>query len=283
MTVILYPNLTRENGMEVSVNVINELTKLGIDIMMPEEFGGIFEEYQIEFYNDSEKLSECDVLIAIGGDGTIIHAAHYVSEYDKPVLGINAGTLGFMAGLEKEELGLLKNLISGEYEIENRMMITAKLYENDELIYERNCLNDAVLSRGGNMRLCDFEIQSGRNSTITYRADGIIVATPTGSTAYSLSAGGPVVDTSIESIVLTPICPHSLFARSLIFNGESELMLRVKNNEGEKTAFSCDGETGIEISENCRISISKAQKSAKIIKIKADSFADILSKKFIGR
>lgn len=283
MTVAVYPNLTRENGFEVSAKVIEELFKLRIRIMMPVEFIKEFKDYSVEFYDDTDSVAECDLLIAIGGDGTIIHAAHYVSEYDKPVLGINAGTLGFMAGVEKEELGLLRNLISGEYEIENRMMISAKLYEGDELIYERNCLNDAVISRGGNMRLCDFEISGGNNSTLTYRADGIIVATPTGSTAYSLSAGGPVVDTMIESIVLTPICPHSLFARSLIFNAGSELTLRVKSSEGEKAVFSCDGEAGIEIGENSHIVISKAEKSAKIIKIKADTFADILSKKFIGR
>ena len=282
MTVTIYPNLTRENGFEVSVKVIKELNSLGIKIIMPNEFKDIFEDYNIVFYNDTDSVSECDLLIAIGGDGTIIHAAHYISEYDKPVLGINAGTLGFMAGLEKEELGFLRNLITKEYSVENRMMISAKLYDGDELIYERNCLNDAVISRGGNMRLCNFEI-SCKNSTLTYRADGIIVATPTGSTAYSLSAGGPVVDTSIESVVLTPICPHSLFARSLIFNADSELTLRVKSDEGEKAVFSCDGEAGIEITGNNRIVISKADKNAKIIQIKADSFADILSKKFIGR
>ncbi len=283
MTVAVYPNLTRENGFEISLAVIGELELLGVNIIMPSEYQQKFEGKNIKFYNDTEAVRKCDLLIAIGGDGTIIHAAHYISEYDKPVLGINAGTLGFMAGLEKEELNLLKNVISGDYVVEDRMMISAKLYEGDELIYERNCLNDAVISRGGNMRLCDFEIQSGKNSTLTYRADGIIVATPTGSTAYSLSAGGPVVDTSIESIILTPICPHSLFARSLIFNGDSELVLSVRNSEGEKAVFSCDGEDGIEITKYSKIVISKANKSARIIKIKADSFADILSKKFIGR
>lgn len=283
MTVAVYPNLTRENGFEVSCNVIDELKNLGVRILMPAEFEKEFSDKDAEFYSDYDVLSECDFLIAIGGDGTLIHAAHYISEYAKPVLGINAGNLGFMAGLEKEELNLLKNLISGEYEIEERMMITAKLYEGDELIYERNCLNDAVISRGGNMRLCDFEISSEMSKPLFYRADGIIVATPTGSTAYSLSAGGPVVDTSIESIILTPICPHSLFARSLIFNGSSELTLRVNCSEDSKAVFSCDGEAGIEISAESRIVISKAEKSAKVIKIKADGFADILSKKFIGR
>ncbi len=283
MTVAVYPNLTRENGYEVSCNVIDELKNLGVRILMPFEFHEEFSDRAVEFYKDSEVLSECDFLIAIGGDGTIIHAAHYISEYDKPVLGINAGNLGFMAGLEKEELSLLRNLITGEYEIEKRMMISAKLYEGDELIYERNCLNDAVITRGGNMRLCDFEIKSEMSKPLFYRADGIIVATPTGSTAYSLSAGGPVVDTSIESIVLTPICPHSLFARSLIFNGSSELTLRVRSSEDEKAVFSCDGEAGIEIGKDSRIVISKAEKCAGIIKIKADGFADILSKKFIGR
>lgn len=283
MTIAVYPNLTRENAYEVTCNVLNELKSLGVKIVMPQEFQNDFENSGAEFLEIPDAIKLCDVIIAIGGDGTIIHAAHAVSEYDKPVLGINAGNLGFMAGLEKEELALLGSLISGEYEIEKRMMLSAKHFEGDELISERYCFNDAVITRGGNMRLCDFEIMNAGKNPISYRADGIIVATPTGSTAYSLSAGGPVVDTTIESIILTPICPHSLFARSLIFNSNSVLTLRVKSADDAKTVFSCDGGEVEEITEKGRVEISKADISAKIIRIKADSFTDILSKKFIGR
>lgn len=283
MTVVVYPNLTRENAPEVTKAVIEQLKSLGVNIMMPREFELSFPDEKIEFYSSKSSISECDFLITIGGDGTIIDAAHYVSEFDKPVLGINAGTLGFMAGIEKEELDLLEKLITGEYEIEKRMMLSVKLFEGDDLISERCCFNDAVIARGGNMRLCDFEIHNVGKNVMTYRADGIIVATPTGSTAYSLSAGGPVVDTSIESIILTPICPHSLFARSLIFNSNSVLELRVRSDEGIKPLFSCDGENAIEITEKSRIIISKADRSVKLVRIKTDSFADILSKKFIGR
>lgn len=283
MKVALYPNLTRENAFEVTGNVVRELLKLGIKIMMPAEFKDDFKKFEIDFYTEVSHISECDFIIAVGGDGTIIHCAHYVSEFNKPVLGINAGKLGFMAGLEKEELGLLKNLITGEYEIEDRMMLSAKHYENNELIAEKFCLNDIVITRGTNMRLCDFEICNVGKNSVLYRADGIIVATPTGSTAYSLSAGGPIVDTAIESIIVTPICPHSLFARSLIFNSKSELELSVKSDEGVNTVFSCDGEDGINMTESSRIIVSKAERKAKIVRIKSDSFADILSKKFIGR
>lgn len=283
MKVAVYTNLSRVNAYKVTCGVIDELKKLGTEIILTEDVKTAFKDIDADFCSVEEAISKCDILIAVGGDGTIIHCAHFASEYDKPILGINAGHLGFLAGLEKEELSLLKSLITGEYEIENRMMLCVKHFDNDELLSEHYCLNDAVIARGVSMRLCEFEIKNSGKNAISYRADGVIVATPTGSTAYSLSAGGPVVDTAIESMILTPICPHSLFTRSMIFSSDTELELRVKNYASVLNVFSCDGENGIDMTENSRIVISKASRTTKIIRIKSDSFADILSQKFIGR
>lgn len=283
MTVALYVNLTRKNAYEVAVDVIKELERLCIDILMPEEFKDDFRFMNVKFVSSNDFIRLSELLISIGGDGTIIHSAHRAAAYDKPILGINAGRLGFLAGLEKEELHLLKALKEDTYTVDSRMMLSVKHYEKDEFIKEYICLNDVVVARGNSLRLCDVEVQSDGRPVFNYQADGIIIATPTGSTAYSLSAGGPVVDTSIESLLLTPICNHSLFSRSMIFKPECVLQFRVRNPENSLPVFSCDGERGISMGDDSLLTVTRSDKYAKIIRIKGDSFADILSQKLIER
>lgn len=284
MTVALHINLTRKNAYEVALHVCEQLLKLNIGIVMPVEFIGKFsDEFNITYKENKDCVRDCDILISIGGDGTIIHSASYAADYDKPVLGINAGRLGFLAGLEKEELHLLENLITGKYTIDNRMRLSVRYYENDELKNEFTCLNDVVLARGISLKLCEIVAKNNGKLIFDYLADGLIIATPTGSTAYSLSSGGPVVDTSIESLILTPICNHSLFSRSMIFKPDAEIELTVNNYENSLPVFSCDGEAGIPIRENGKLVITRSSDYTKIIRIKSDSFSDILSHKLIER
>lgn len=283
MKFAFHVNLTRTHAYEVTCNVIKELKRLEGTIYMSPEHKKYFEKYDIEFVDNDTAVSCCDVLIAIGGDGTFIHAAHDAAKYDKEILGINAGNLGFLAGLEKQELHLLSNLTEKKYEIDKRMMLCAEHYINGELVGKNYCLNDVVIARGISMRMCDINLDCDRKKSYTYHADGMIVATPTGSTAYSLSAGGPVVDPSIESIIITPICTHSLFSRSIIFRPESRIELSVSNCELCIPLLSCDGESAIEITSESKILVRRAHRNSKIIRIKADSFTDILSNKLIER
>lgn len=283
MTVAVYVNLTRKNAYKVSLDVVNELEKLDIKILMPEELREVFSFSCITFLSGNDFIRNSDLLISIGGDGTIIHSAHRAAAFDKPILGINAGRLGFLAGLEKQELHLLSALKNNDYTVDSRMMLSVKHYENDEFIKEYICLNDVVVARGNSLRLCDVELKSEDKLIFDYQGDGLIAATPTGSTAYSLSAGGPVVDTAIESMILTPICNHSLFSRSMIFKPDSTLQLRVKNPSVSLPIFSCDGEKGVSMGENSSLLVTRSKKYAKIIRIKSDSFADILSHKLIER
>lgn len=283
MIAYIYSNLTRKNAFEVTKSVCEELNSLGIEIIIStdnqEQLGFI----DSEFLSNNEAAEKCDIIIVIGGDGTIMHAADFASEYNKPILGINAGKLGFLAGLEKQELSLLKNLITKQYTIDSRMMLKVKHFEGEEYIGEYFCLNDCIVARSTSLRLCEIEAYCDNKLIKKYFADGIITATPTGSTAYSLSAGGPIVDTAIESIILTPICSHSLFSRSMIFEKGSEIEIRVKNPEVCLPVFSLDGKMGIEMTENTRLVITKAEKSTKLIRIKSDGFAEILSQKLIER
>lgn len=283
MTVALYVNLTRENAHKVALDVIRELEGLCVSILMPDSFSDKFSSANISFVPSCDFIKDSDLLISIGGDGTIIHSAHRAAAFDKPILGINAGRLGFLAGLEKEELHLLKALINNEYTVDKRMMLSVKYYEGESFIKEYVCLNDVVLGRGNSLRLCEVEVTSEGKRIFDYQADGVIIATPTGSTAYSLSAGGPVVDTAIESLILTPICNHSLFSRSMIFKADSVIELKVKNPETSLPLFSCDGENGVTMNKESHLTVTRSEKTAKIIRIKSDSFADILSHKLIER
>lgn len=283
MTVAFHVNMTRSNAYEVALSVYNELLSLGVEIIFTDDVADSFYELDTQFLPITEAVSKCDILVAIGGDGTIIHSAHYAAEYNKPILGINAGRLGFLAGVEKEELTLLKNLIDGNYIIDNRMMLSVKHFEDEELINEYFCLNDVVVARGASLHMCEIEaFESGRKIS-TYVADGLIIATPTGSTAYSLSAGGPVVDTSIESLIVTPVCSHTVMTRSMIFKADSKIEISVKNSETSLPIFSCDGENGVGMNDKSKLVVTRADRVTKIIRIKSDSFSDILTHKLIER
>ncbi|MBQ3136076.1 MAG: NAD(+)/NADH kinase [Clostridia bacterium] len=283
MTVAFQINITRENAYEVAVRVYKKLVSLGVQVKVIDDVRDVFDCEGAEFLPIDEAVSACDVLVAVGGDGTIIHSAHIAAIYDKPILGINAGRLGFLAGIEKEELDLLENLIDGNYLVDNRMMLSVKKFENGKFIKEYHCLNDVVVARGASMHMCEIEVSSSEKKIMDYYSDGLIVSTPTGSTAYSLSAGGPVVDTAIEGLIITPVCPHSLLSRSMIFKADTEIEITVKNSEVSMPVFSCDGEDGIDVSGNTKLLVTGSEKVTKIIRIKSDSFADILTRKLIER
>jgi NAD+ kinase len=170
--------------------------------------------------------SEADILIVLGGDGSILEAARRATHRGTPILGINLGRLGYMAELELGELDLLKNLFTGEYEIEKRAMLRIELRSGSDLRSFCYALNDAVISNGSVSRIIDLELSEGGVPVTTYRADGLIIASPTGSTAYSMSAGGAIVDPRVPCICVTPICPHSFIARPLIFSDQSVLEIR---------------------------------------------------------
>ncbi len=278
MKIALLPNLTRKNALPVALSVCAELDRLGAHYIMRLEDKEFFSETKAQFLPQNELLNECDVIIAVGGDGTIIHAA----KAGKPILGINAGRIAFMAGLEPSELDMLVNLINGDYELDRRMMLKAEICNRDgEVIDTRFCINDAVIARGTQIKMEDLAVEHNGRLINNYTADGIIVSTPTGSTAYSLSAGGPVVDPQIESILLTPICTHSLFSRALIFKPDS--VFKIYSPKNTEIGLSCDGEDTITVPANHYVKVSKAQMCGEFIRIKNETFLEILNSKLEQR
>ena len=266
MKILVIPNRDSEKTVTLSKVVEEKLVSLGAKVTF-----------------DENAVDECDCAIAVGGDGTTLNVAKRAALAGKPTLGINAGTLGFMSGLESNELELLSDLVKGNYKIEKRMMIKARLEQNGKAAGEYHCLNDAVISRGDFARLIDISLTcEGRKVTDT-RADGMIVSTPTGSTAYSMAAGGPVVSPDNSCFIVTPICPHSLVNRSIVFSSDKELEMLVGNDLSHQLFLSVDGANSISIDSNTRIIISKSEYSAKLIKIKPDNFYEILNSKILER
>lgn len=234
-------------------------------------------EYAVE--ETEAFLLDCDMVIAVGGDGTIIHKAKLAAALDKPVLGVNAGTLGFTAGLERDELSLLPNLLSGQYLEERRFMLSAKVVSGGKTTAYR-ALNDAVVS-GETSSIIQYEMALGENGGYQCRADGFIVATPTGSTAYSLSAGGPVIQPDMNCLIYTPVCPHSLFNRSVIFGGDTRLTVAIPQNK-HRVFLTVDGESPIPLCSGDRLEFCRSELSARFVKLGKQNFFDVLSQKIAG-
>lgn len=278
MKFALLPNLTREKALSVSLDVCKKLDELGATYIINSEIKNCFSETKALFSDYDSMIEQCDLIIAVGGDGTFIHAA----KHGKPILGINAGRIAFMAGLEHSELNMLKALIDGDYEIDRRLTLKSDICSPDgKVIDTRFCVNDVVVARGTQIKMEEFFVEHNGRLLNSYTADGIIISTPTGSTAYNLSAGGPVVDPQIESIILSPICTHSLFSRALIFKPDSTFKL--SSTQGSEIGLSCDGEDTIIIPSNHYVTVTKADMVAEFIRIKNETFLEILNTKLAQR
>ncbi len=269
--------ITPNNGKDDIFKSTTDLCQLlhrhdGVILMTDEDkeiYGDMCDAYS-DNYN--ELMKECDVVIAIGGDGTMLRSASRAAAFDKPVLGINLGRLGFMAGLEISELELVSNLFSGSYKTQERMMLDVNIFNGEKCVFSGAALNDIVISRGNLSPIIDIYVRHNNNSCLKYRSDGVIISTPTGSTAYSFSSGGPVVDPSIKSIILTPVCPHSALDRSLVFSNDSLLEIKIKIAQATIADISLDGDKTYRICDGDKIMIKQSSLSAKFIMIKQNGF-----------
>ncbi len=281
MKIALMPNLTRKGAFAVTSGICSTLDKLGASYSFSQEFKDGFSTTKADFMPIDEAVASCDAVIAVGGDGSIIHAAKKAVMHQKPVLGVNAGRLAFMAGLEDNELHLLSRLIDGDYTLDKRLLLKAGIMKGNELISSDYCINDCLVANEEKQRMSTIDVSLNGNKFNSYLCDGVLVATPTGSTAYSLSAGGPVVDPELESILLTPLYPHSLFDRSLVFRPDA--VITVESAEDKTLCLSADGAEPQIIEPGCRAVISRAEFTANFIRIKSDNFIDILYQKLAQR
>ena len=282
MNISVFSNYKNDDVIKLTNDIVETLNKFCDKVFVNIEYKECFKS-GVCFADKNELMELCDLAISVGGDGTTLATAKDAAFLNKSVLGINAGRLGFMSGLERDELDLLGKLASGDYSIDERMMLKASVYNNDVFDSSYHCLNDAVVTRGGLARLIDISVLVEERTATNIRADGMIVSTPTGSTAYSMAAGGPVLSPDNSCFVITPICPHSLLNRSIVFSSDKELTLFVENDVHKNAFLALDGQLSIPIDNNTKIVISKSEYSAKLIKLKPDNFYEILNKKIIER
>lgn len=221
-----------------------------------------------------ESMKVCDVVIATGGDGTILHVAKKAAFFGKPVLGVNFGRVGFVASIEKNELGLIKNLLTENFSIDERMMLRVNVGGKDFF-----ALNDVVIQKGLISKMVDIDVLTKNKIISKYRADGVIVSTPTGSTAYALSAGGAMIDPSLRCVMVTPVCQHMKFSCPIIFNARTVLNVKAYSRNDEKAFVCVDGENVASIDETVQVTIDVFNISAKLIKIKEKMFFEIFNDK----
>ena len=228
-----------------------------------------------------EKLyDEADLVIALGGDGTILDCAKKMARRGKPILGINLGHLGYMAELEMDELADLSRIIDGDYTIDERAMMDVEVIGREGNVkYKSYALNDAVISNGSVSKIINLELYAEGSLVTTYRADGLIISTPTGSTAYAMSAGGSIADPKVKCKLVTPICPHSFIARQLIFSDETNLKIKNVSVREKSLMLTIDGKSNCELFRDDVVSISKSELTVKLVRLKDCSFYDILSQK----
>lgn len=220
-----------------------------------------------------------DCAIVLGGDGTLLNTARSIAEAKVPLFGINLGQLGFLTEVEvKDTIPALEKLISGEYLLEERMMLQASVRREGKVSQKFICLNDAVITKGAFARIIRLKTFVNDEYVETYPADGLIVATPTGSTAYSLSAGGPLVAPELEMMIVTPICPHTLYARPLVIDGANTVKVEIHSDQGE-IMLTLDGQYGYSLQPGDEVIIEKAPYKTKLLKLNRRSFYEILREK----
>lgn len=280
MKIVIFPNLKKKDAYNCTLSVCKILSELGAEISMDDQYSETFSDIkQVRFGKFRNLAEEADIAIAIGGDGTILKCASGMTGTDTLLLGINTGRLGFMASVEKDNLGVLKNLFSGDYRISERMLIEAE-YTSDKGTEIFHALNDIVVSSRYS-KIIEFDVYVNGILTGNYLADGAVFSTPTGSTAYALSAGGPIIEPELECIEMNLICPHSLFARPMIYTADSVITLVHHSTEELKVGFSVDGNEPVKIKEDSGIIIRKSSNKIKLIDMTGITFYDSLNRKLM--
>lgn len=227
-------------------------------------------------------ITGSDVVIVLGGDGTILTCASVAAENSVPILGINLGTLGFLAEVEKSEAEYAVScLMDGTYTVEERLMLRAKVIRNGEAVYTNTALNDFVVSRSSFRRMISTDVYVGGSLAASFDGDGLIVATPTGSTGYNLSAGGPIIDTELSASIITPICPHSNFSSSVVVPGDKSVKICLKDSFSRHSMLTTDGQHGFELDSSDEIIIEATQTKAKLIKVHKRNLYDVMALKNI--
>ncbi len=280
--VVMTPNPYRDRDFSCVLEAQRILSAAGVEakICLAFEVDKSFALPQgVPLFDLQEELRTADALICFGGDGTILHTSKSAARHGIPILGVNIGTVGFMAELESGEMGLLSRLATDDYQIDERMTLYVRLLHEGRVIYRDVALNDAVITKGAVARVIQPSVWLDGVKAMSFNGDGIIAATPTGSTAYSMSAGGPIVEPQADNIILTPICAHNLQPRSLIAAPERKVEIQIGRVNKRNAFLSVDGGRAMRVYGGDSVLIEAGNQKIKLIKLKETSFFDIVISK----
>ena len=284
MKVILSPNPYRDIGLKAAQSAKKILERSGVEavIALPftlDEHSKVEVPSHLKLEALQDVLSDADMLICFGGDGTILHAAKDATPHNLPILGVNMGSVGFMAELEHSELTLLSRLVDGKYEVEDRMMLEAVVKRDGKVVFSEIALNDAVLTKGAVARVLDLEVTGDKVPISAFSGDGVIVCTPTGSTAYSMAAGGPIVEPTARNIIVTPICAHSLRVKPMVLDRHRTVGIRLEPGSRRSAYLSVDGGKAFKVLSTDRVEVRRANKVTKLVKLTGRSFYELVHQK----
>ena len=281
--VILTPNPYRDKGFQTVREAYKILSDAGVDvkICLPFEVDRSFElPKDLRFSRLDRELSSAQLIVCFGGDGTILHMAKTATRAGIPLLGVNIGTMGFMAELESSELDQLKRLATDDYTIDSRMMLDVTVMRDKDIVFHDISLNDIVITKGAVARIVHLGVECDGVQAMECDGDGVIVATPTGSTAYSLSAGGPIVEPEAHNILITPICAHDMGSRCMVASENRVITVQLTRNARRNAFLSVDGGKAFRLNMGDITTIKKSERQTRLIRLKDRSFYDLVNVKF---
>ena len=281
--VILAPNPYRDKNFQTVRDAVQILKDAGINpkVCLPFEVDRSYDlPRDLRFSRLDKELPNAEMVICFGGDGTILHMAKASTRKGIPILGVNIGTMGFMAELESTELDKLVQIAKGEYTIDSRMMLDVTVHRDRDIIFHDICLNDVAVTKGTVARIVHLSVKCDGSSAMECGGDGIIISTPTGSTAYSYSAGGPIVEPEAKNIIITPICAHEMGSRCIVASDKRFVTVELIQNARRNAYLSVDGGRAVRLNMEDVATIKKSHLETKLVRLKDRSFYDVVSAKF---
>lgn len=286
MKIVVSPNPYRDKQFKNARQACSVLRAAGaeVSLCLPFDVDKSFEiPSDLHFDNIQKEIRTADMLICFGGDGTILHSSKIATEHELPILGVNIGTMGFIAELEAAEIELLRKIPAGEYKLEERSMLDVRVINGKQTLFHETALNDAVITKGAIARVVQLSITCDGVEASSFSGDGVIVCTPTGSTGYSMSAGGPIIEPSAKNILITPICAHAMQAKSIVVAPGRVITARV-GKVGRHNAFlSVDGGRAYRMGVGDEVVIQSSQKVTRLVRLKQTSFFELVNRKFLDK
>ncbi len=275
----LFYNPLRDGIIEVLLQAAEKLHELKLQVYLPTQYEISDLPTYIKRANRDECIAIADIAVVIGGDGSILRIAEQCAKASVPIIAVDMGTLGFMCELAPNEISLFSRIVDGQFRLDRRMMIEARVMRDGECVYSGNALNDVVINRGAGCKILDLDISADNQFITKLRSDGVIVATPTGSTAYSMAAGGPIVEPGEYNMTITPICAHGLYAKSFVLAPQRTVTINVNVAASHVALISVDGRSGFQLMHGDTVKIANSLYTTDLISIKGKSVYDVIRDK----